>query len=104
MMTDKVVVPGQSAFDEQAKLHYKIRDHMKEMASSFDHQHEAILDKLDKDYVEHYSQWWQNLRTRLLQHADMHDQLGQHLTTAGQVWHEADKDVAQGMNTISSKL
>ena len=95
-MADRVLArPNQ--FSQQAQLHHKIRDSLKEVVSSFDVHHDNIVSQLDSSYQEGYRKWWQNLRKYLLNHAELHDQMGNNLKTAGGNFDTVDEDIAKYM-------
>ncbi len=95
---DTIKVPSHDVFADQVKIHQDICDGLKQVVSQFDTQHTTILEKLDKDHALHYQEWWKNFRATLLDHADVHDKLGKHLTTAKDNYYDADQQIAQKMH------
>jgi hypothetical protein len=95
-MTD-IKVPEIDYFTQQSQMHYQVRDGLNELISDFTRHHETILSQLDSSQVEHYSTWWQDLKTSLSNQATLHDQLGKHLITAGQNYQTFDQDLAKSM-------
>jgi hypothetical protein len=95
-MTD-LKIPEIDSFTQQAKVHYQVRDGLNELISDFDRHHQIILSQLDSSQVEHYLTWWQNFKAYLANQAVLHDQLGQHLTTAGQNYYKLDQDITKAM-------
>ncbi len=102
--TDTLVVPSKEQFSEQAKMHVNVSDKLKEMVSSFEHHHETILSHLDSSQVAYYREWWKELKGQFLKQADLHEQLGKHLITAGDNYHDADQDIAQSLQGKASRL
>jgi hypothetical protein len=96
-----IVIPPEEEFETQAKLHDSIRDSLHTFVSSFDPHHNTVIDHLDKDQIEHYTQWWQKLRKALLAHADAHDKLGQHLRTAKQSYYTLEGQLTTSMTPKS---
>ena len=104
-MDEYLVVPPKEHFDIQVKLHRQIRDHLREVVSTFDIHHGTILSQLDSsqpNQVENYQQWWQKLRIGLLQHATLHDQFAQHLETAQQNYQENEQYIANSLQINST--
>lgn len=96
------IVPEADQFSTQANIHHQVRDSLKEIVSSFDVHHNTIFTLLNSSQTEHYGSWWQTLKTYLLNQADLHDQLGKNLLTAGGNYHTTDQNVAksfQGTDT-----
>lgn len=92
-MTDLLLVPSEEEFETQAKLHESIRDSLQTFVSSFDPKHNDIVSHLDKDQVALYTQWWSNFRKSLLMHANLHDQLGQHLRKAKEAHYNLEQRI-----------
>lgn len=44
-------------------------------------------------HVALYTQWWNNLRISLIAHANLHDQLGQHLRKAKEAYYNLDQQI-----------
>ncbi|HEU5380489.1 MAG TPA: hypothetical protein VFV38_34120, partial [Ktedonobacteraceae bacterium] len=86
-MNDLMVIPSEEEFETQAKLHDSIRDGLQTFVSNFDPRHNDIVSNLDKDQVALYTQWWNNLRSSLIAHANLHDQLGQRLRKAKEAYY-----------------
>ena len=101
-MNELLVVPSKDQFDIQAKLHREICDRLHEVVSTFDVHHTTILSQLDSSQpgqVESYQQWWQKLKTALLQHATLHDQFAQHLEVAQQNYQENEQQIVNSLQT-----
>jgi hypothetical protein len=96
-----IVVPSKDDFETQAKLHESIRDGLQTFVNSFDPKHNTIVDHLDKDQVEQYRQWWQAFRSKLLNHADVHDKLAQHLRGASDAFHGLDTSYGQNLKSMT---
>ncbi|GCE12530.1 hypothetical protein [Tengunoibacter tsumagoiensis] len=96
-MTDKLVAPETDHFSDQAKIHHQIRDKLREAVSSFDTHHDTITGQLESSQTEHYSDWWRLLKNYMLDQADLHEQLGNNLITAGNNYYTSDQNVANKM-------
>lgn len=94
---DGIKIPPLEEFMAQMQLHYQVRDGLHELVSDFETHQQEISAKLNTDQIGHYEQWWQNLRTCILQQATLHDQLGQSLKDAGYRYHDTDHQVAQNI-------
>jgi uncharacterized protein YukE len=94
---ESIKVPEANQFNQQAQLHYQVRDGLNQLISDFTHHHDTILSQLDSSQVEHYSTWWQNLKTYLSNQAYLHDQLGKNLITAGENYQTVDQNIAKSM-------
>jgi hypothetical protein len=92
-----IKVPASDHFSQQAQLHYQVRDGINDLIDDFSRHHDTILSQLDSSQVEHYRTWWQNLKTYLSNQATLHDQLGQHLITAGEHYHTLDQNITTAM-------
>jgi hypothetical protein len=100
---EDLIVPQDDNFSRQAKVHHQIRDSLNEIVSSFDVHHDTILNQLDSSQIGHYSDWWQIVKTYLLNQADLHDQLGKHLITAQGNYQTADLDIANVFHGFQEK-
>ena len=101
-MNELLVVPSKDQFDLQAGVHRQIRDHLREVVSTFDVHHATILSQLDSSQagqIENYQQWWQKFKTHLLQQATLHDQFAQHLETAQQNYQENEQQIVNTLQT-----
>ncbi len=101
-MNELLVVPSKDQFDRQAGVHRQIRDSLHEVVSTFDVHYDTILSQLDRsqtNQVESYQEWWQKLKTCLLQRATLHDQFAQHLEVAQQNYQENEQQIVSSMQT-----
>jgi hypothetical protein len=96
----EIVVPSSDQFAKQQQIHNKIHDKIKEIVGDFDLKHATISEKMSKEHAAHYDQWWQDLRHYLLQHADVHKQLGDHLNTAATLYYGTEEQITKVMQQI----
>ena len=94
---DDLTVPQIDQFSLQANLHHQICDSLTQIANSFDVHYAIISSQLDTSQVAHYEQWWQQLKRTLLQHADLHNQLGNTLLRAGGDYQSLEEDIIKSM-------
>lgn len=92
-MADLLIVPSEEEFETQAQFHESIRDSLHTFVSGFDPKHNDIVDNLDKDQIALYTQWWSNFRSALLAHANLHDQLGQHLRKTKEAHYNLEQQI-----------
>jgi uncharacterized protein YukE len=95
-MTD-LLIPSEEAFETQAQLHDSIRDSLQTFISAFDPKHNTIIDHLDPAQVEQYTQWWQNLRGALTQHASFQDNLAKLLRQAKEGYYTVDQQISTNL-------
>jgi hypothetical protein len=101
-MGDLIVVPSKDQFDLQTRLHRQVRNSLYEVVGMFDIHHDTILSQLDSaqtSQIENYRQWWQTLRSFLLQQATLHDEFAQHLEMARQSYHIHEQQVVSSLQT-----
>lgn len=89
----KLQIPPQNRFKTQAQIHQDIRDALQEFVTRFNSHHDEVVSQLDPKQAAQFSQWWNNLRTCLNQHADLHDQLALHLQNAGQSYYQLEGEI-----------
>ena len=101
-MNELLVVPSKDQFDRQAGVHRQIRDSLHEVVSTFDVHYDTILSQLDSSQasqIKSYQQWWQKLKTSLLQQATLHDQFAQHLEIAQHNYQENEQQIVTSLQT-----
>lgn len=91
----KVNDPGELSV--QARLHYEMRDVLREMASGFQSRYDSIVGQLESSQMGRYQQWWQTLKTHLLREAELHDQSGRHLEAASGAYTAVETHTTQDL-------
>jgi hypothetical protein len=51
--------------------------------------------------MQAYLDWWESFHTSLLNHANLHDQMAEHLTKSAEGFDELDNNIAQGFNNVA---
>ncbi|HEU5374978.1 MAG TPA: hypothetical protein VFV38_06045 [Ktedonobacteraceae bacterium] len=90
----EIEIPLQKRFTDQAQVHLDIQSTLQDFVTHFNTQHDEIVSKLDPKQAAQFSQWWDNLRTCVNQHADLHEQLALHLKNAGQAYYQLEGNIA----------
>ncbi len=88
-----IEVPSEDQFTKQANIHFNIQTTLQDLITHFNTEHDNIVSKLDPKQATQFSTWWSNLSKCLQQHADLHEQLGQHLKNAGSSYHQLEGDI-----------
>jgi hypothetical protein len=86
----KLEIPPEDRFTTQAQIHLNIQAALQDFVTRFNVQHNDIVSKLDPKQAAQFSQWWDNLRTCVNQHADLHEQLALHLKNAGTTYYQLE--------------
>ena len=85
-MSEEIVVKNTEHFTSQAQKHRQMSDHTLQMLATYQVHHDNLVDSTANscmsDAMPAYFEWWENFRTHLLKHADLHQQMARHLEKA----------------------
>ncbi len=93
----KIEIPPEHRFEAQAQIHLNIQSALQDFVTYFHVQHNDIVSKLDPKQAMHFTQWWDNLRLCVSQHADLHEHLALHLKNAGQSYYQLEGEISTSL-------
>ena len=101
-MADTVSKKSNDPFLKQTQHHRNLADHTRQMLSQYLVLHNNFIDEVQSSDMasglQHYLDWWESFHSSLLKHADLHEQMADHLEQSTQGFDELDNNIAQGFD------
>lgn len=101
-MADTVLKKNNEDFANLAKLHRTIADHTRQMLSGSkvlqDNMIAAIQSSSMSDVLPHYIGWWEQFHDRVLEYADLQDQIANDLEKTPPRFDETDTGIEQSFS------
>ncbi|MBV9616503.1 MAG: hypothetical protein JO031_13700 [Ktedonobacteraceae bacterium] len=85
-MAEEIVVKNPDLFTSQAQKHRQMADHTLTMLGTYQVHHDNLVDAMTNSCMAEamapYIEWWETFRDHLLSHAELHQQMADHLEKA----------------------
>jgi uncharacterized protein YukE len=98
-MADTVSKKSNEPFMNQAKMHRDFADHTRQMISQYQVYHNNLIEATQgscvSNSVQNYIDWWESFHPHLLNKADLHEQMADHLERTTSNFDETDTNIGQ---------
>jgi len=98
-MADTVLKKNTDHFTNQAQLHRTVADHTRQMLSQYKVLHENMVTVVQSSSIgpalPNCLDWWESFQTHLSKHADLHEQMADHLEKSVIRFDKTDEDIQQ---------